>query len=95
MGRRDLRSRLAALFELPGDVVSDQSRITLVGAADLVVENHRGLLEYTEERVVLMVPEGELVIGGAGLGIGSISPDQVIIRGQIRALGYSDQRGGR
>lgn len=89
MGRRNLREKVAALFELPGDVVADRSRITLVGAAELLVENHRGLTEYTPGSVVLMVPEGQMSVRGDDLQINSIAPEQVVISGKIRTIQYN------
>jgi sporulation protein YqfC len=88
--KRDLRDKVASLFELPGDVMLDGSRISLVGAKEMLVENHRGIHEYTTDRVVLAVPEGKLAIAGSNLTIGSISPDQVTILGSIRAIQYGD-----
>lgn len=87
---RDLRSRVTSLFELPGDVMLDAARLTLVGDMELLVENHRGIREYTPERVVLASPQGTIVVEGTGLEIGSISPDQVTVLGRIRAFRYAD-----
>lgn len=89
-----LRDRLVSLLELPGDAMLDIARITLVGDRELVVENHRGLLEYTPSRVVLAVPEGQLAIDGEGLSIGAISAEQVILAGKIQALRYGAPIGG-
>lgn len=88
--KRDLREKVASLFELPGDVLTDCSRLTLIGARELVVENHRGLYEYETDKVVLSVPEGRLTVAGQGLSIRSISPDQLTIEGSIRVIEYSD-----
>ena len=68
----------------------DMSRITLLGDAELMVENHRGLAEYTTESLVISTPRGRLAITGSDLSIGSISPDQVTVSGKIRSLQYID-----
>jgi len=88
--KRTLRDKVASLLELPGDVLLNSSRITLVGAKELWIENHRGLHEYTTDRVVLAVPEGRLTITGDALNIGAISPDQLTLMGSIRTILYSD-----
>lgn len=89
MRRKDgLRDRLVSLLELPGDVMLDVARITVVGDREMVIENHRGLTEYTPNRVVLSVPEGQLSIDGEELRIGAISPEQVILLGTIRGMRY-------
>lgn len=86
--RHDLRQRLASLLELPGDVLTEMARISLIGDRELLVENHRGLALYLPEQVVLVVPGGRLLVQGHELAIGAISPDQALIRGQICALQY-------
>lgn len=92
--KRGLRDRLVSLLELPGDVMLNVARIVMVGDMELVVENHRGVTEYTPERVALRVPEGIMAIDGHELRIGAISPDQVIILGKISGLRYSGPDGG-
>lgn len=92
-GKRDLRQKVASLFELPGDVMLDVARVSLVGDAELLIENHRGVVEFTPNRVVLGVPGGQVAIGGEQLNIGAISPDQVTISGRIREIKYLDQEG--
>lgn len=92
--RSSLRERLAALLELPGDVVLDVPRATLIGSAELVLENHRGLVEYRPDRVVLNVPEGRMTIDGDELRIGYLSPDQVVLHGRISGLRYAPPEGG-
>lgn len=88
--KRNLRDKVASLLELPGDVMLNCSRITVVGAKELWIENHRGLYEFTADKVVLSVPEGRLTITGDALNIGSISPDQLTLMGSIRTILYSD-----
>ncbi|MEW8978407.1 MAG: sporulation protein YqfC [Symbiobacterium sp.] len=92
--RTGLRERLVSLLELPGDVVLDVPRATLIGNAELVLENHRGLLEYRPERVVLRLPEGRMAIDGEELRIGYLSPDQLVLHGRITGLRYAPPEGG-
>lgn len=88
-GRKDLRSRIASIFDLPGDVVLDVARIVLVGDMQLAVENHRGLMEYSPERVVIGVPRGQIAIRGEDLRIGSITPEEIILMGRIASLQFA------
>lgn len=68
----------------------DVARISLVGDMELLVENHRGVVEYRSERIALVVPNGQIAIAGEGLSISSISRDQVLILGRIRSIHYVD-----
>jgi len=92
--QRGLRERLINLLELPGDAVLDVPRTILIGSMELVVENHRGLLEYRPDRVVLRLPDGKMAIDGEDLRIGFLSPDQVVLLGRIDGLRYAPLEGG-
>lgn len=83
---RDLRGRLTSIFDLPGDVVLDVARVTLVGDVQMAIENHRGLLEYNPDRIVVGVPRGRLAITGTELRIGSITPEEIILMGKIAGV---------
>jgi sporulation protein YqfC len=85
-----LTARLASLLELPGEVLSNSCRVTLLGNERLMVENHRGLLFYSGAMIVLQTPAGRLRITGADLNIGAIAPDQVSVDGLIVGLKYLD-----
>lgn len=85
-----LAAKVASVFELPGDILTNSCRITLLGRERLVVENHRGLLGYNGKQILLQTPEGRLLITGKELNIGVISPDQVSVDGAIRRLKYLD-----
>jgi len=76
------------------DAVLDVPRAVLIGSMELVVENHRGLLEYRPERVVLRLPDGKMTVDGADLRIGFLSPEQVVIRGRIDGLRQAPAEGG-
>lgn len=93
-GRRDLRRKMAAMLELPEEMMLDVARISLVGDMDLVVENHRGLVAYSPDQVILDVPQGRIAVAGTDLRIGFLSPDQVTILGRIRTVRYVEPEGG-
>lgn len=85
-----LAAKVASILELPGEILTNSCRITLLGRERLVVENHQGLLGYTGEQILLQTPEGRLLITGNDLNIGVISPDQISVNGAIGRLKYLD-----
>ena len=42
----------------------DLPRITMVGRLHIYIENHRGLLLFSEEEVRLMLKQGQCIISG-------------------------------
>ncbi|MHB9144143.1 MAG: sporulation protein YqfC [Symbiobacteriia bacterium] len=85
-----LKRRLTDLFDLPRDVTLDLPRVLLVGGLQVVIENHRGLIEYAPMRVAVGVARGQLVIQGEQLEIGIINAEEIMVLGRIRALSLED-----
>lgn len=85
---RRLRQKFANLLELPSDVVLDLPRVVLVGNVQAVVENHRGLVEYSPGLVRIGLETGQLVLTGEGLVIGTAGAEEMIILGRITGLEY-------
>ncbi len=87
---RDWLERLAGRLELPQDVVLDLPKATLVGGLQVLIENHRGLLEYTPQRIRVRTARGEWVITGSRLQIGSIHRQELVIDGRITGIQLVD-----
>lgn len=79
---------LAGLLEIPDDLVFDLPRITLLGNQQLLVENHKGIIEYTAQRVRIQLTQGTLCVTGQNLTLGSLQAEQILIEGTIQALRY-------
>lgn len=76
--RADLRSA--------ADIVAGLPRIELIGNGQLQMENHRGILSYREDEVV--VSGGKLLvrIQGSGLELQSMSANALLVAGVIRSV---------
>lgn len=79
---------LAGLLEIPPDIVLDLPRITLLGNRQLLVENHKGIIEYTPDLVRIKLTQGELTVTGAGLGLTSLQTEQILVEGTVAGLTY-------
>lgn len=83
-----LKEAVATLFELPRDAILDLPRLTLIGNLQLTVENHRGLVEYTPQRIRIATQGDGLEVTGQGLRIGSVYREELIISGRIETVRY-------
>jgi sporulation protein YqfC len=87
-GDRKWRQNLADLLELPREIVLNLPRVTMVGNLQCYVENHRGVIEYTTEKVRVAVNGGEVKISGCNLTIRYLASEEMAVDGTIAAVEY-------
>jgi sporulation protein YqfC len=55
---KQIQSQLAETFEIPQDALLNLPRITMIGDAQFYLENHRGIIEYTSEKIRVSILGG-------------------------------------
>lgn len=78
-----LRSWITRKMDLPQDVTMDLPRITLIGNIHIYIENHRGLLAFSDQELRLLLKQGQLLIKGKGFVIKTILPEEILLEGKI------------
>ncbi len=63
-------------------------RVTLTGNSEVWIENYRGILEYTGERILLQAKACKLCLEGSRLSIDYYTNEDMKISGNIRTLQY-------
>lgn len=85
---KKLRKWTASVLDLPQDVILDLPRITMIGNMQLYIENHRGVIAFTDRTLQLRLSVGQLEITGESLVIRAILPEEVMIEGTIHQIRY-------
>ncbi|GMB00824.1 sporulation protein YqfC [Pelosinus sp. IPA-1] len=80
--------RLAGILEIPQDIVLDLPRITMLGNKQLLVENHKGIIEYTPSLVRINLEQGELIIHGKSLVLSNLQIEQILVEGTVGEVKY-------
>lgn len=75
-------------LQLPKDVCMGALRVTLTGNSEVWIENYRGILEYTGERILLQAKTCKLCLEGSRLSIDYYTNEDMKISGNIRTLQY-------
>jgi sporulation protein YqfC len=83
-----VRNWMANKMDLPQDVMMDLPRITMIGQIHIYVENHRGLLSFTDKELRLLLKQGQLLIKGKGFVIKTILPEEILLEGKIDQVIY-------
>ncbi|RJX38277.1 sporulation protein YqfC [Paenibacillus pinisoli] len=81
--KRKFHKLTAELLDMPQDVVYDLPRLTMIGDRQLYIENHRGVVHFSSDRLRLALSKGELEVTGSALVIRTIWTEEVFIEGVI------------
>ena len=98
--RQKIKTWMAKHLELPHDVIMDLPRITMIGHFHIYIENHRGLLTFTDREVRLLLEQGQLMIKGTSFVIKTILPEELLLVGKIEQVlflheGTDEKTGGK
>ena len=76
----------AELFDLPGDVVAGMSHVEVLGSGQLYMENHRGILSYSDREIAVSGPDLVVKVTGSGLVLVSMTGYALRIKGEIERV---------
>lgn len=89
--RARMNSWMAENMELPADVMMDLPRITMIGQIHIYIENHRGLLTFSDTEIRLMLKQGQLLVKGEAFVIKTILPEEILLEGKISQVLYLNE----
>ncbi|MFB6465765.1 sporulation protein YqfC [Cytobacillus sp. Hz8] len=78
-----VRNWMTKQMDLPQDVMMDLPRITMIGQIHIYIENHRGLIAFSDKELRLLLKQGQLLIKGKTFVIKTILPDEILLEGKI------------
>lgn len=84
-----IRKRIAEVLELQHDVALNLPVMHITGGERLLMENHKGLLEYGHNKIRIASTAGTVEIEGEGLTIKAVGRDDVLITGSIKSINMS------
>lgn len=86
--KNDFLDKAADILELPGEVMAGMPRITVTGCRRVLVENHKGILEYGSERIHINGGRMVLKIQGSELELKSMNSTELLVTGRIVAMEF-------
>ncbi|QQK75822.1 sporulation protein YqfC [Salicibibacter cibarius] len=89
---RQINKWLTKGMEVPADVTMGVPRVTLIGHLHVYIENHRGILSFTPQRILVRLSEGQLEVTGQDLFIKAILPEELVLEGTIEQVTHLGER---
>ncbi|MBT2754683.1 sporulation protein YqfC [Mesobacillus foraminis] len=86
-----IRNWMTQKMDLPPDVMMDLPRITMIGHIHIYIENHRGLLAFSDKELRLLLKQGQLLVKGKAFVIKTILPEEILLEGKIDQVIYINE----
>jgi len=84
----NIKSSISDALEIPKDIMLDLPRITFIGNLQVAIENHKGIIEYSNENIRVKMKDGIIKITGVDLIIKTIISEEIIISGKIASIDF-------
>lgn len=82
------KEKLVTKLSLPKDVCNGVARISMTGNEEAWVENYRGILEYSENRILLQTKTCQIDFEGRHLSIDYYTGEDMKICGCIQRIQF-------
>lgn len=86
--KQHIRPWLIKYFALPSDVILELPRITLVGHIHAYIENHQGLVTYSDSELRLKTNKGFIQITGSSFVLKMMLPEEILLEGKITEVKF-------
>ncbi len=80
------RENLVNALELPKDLLLGMPYLTLCGNQELLIENHRGFLTYSNTQMVILCKNFQIQINGKDLYVEYYTADSMKIQGFMEQI---------
>ena len=88
LNQNQKKEKLVEAFQLPKDVCLGSIKVSLTGNHEAWIENYRGILEYSESKVLLQGKKCQVCFEGSGLSIDYYTNEDMKISGCIFCIKY-------
>ncbi len=82
--RTEILYDLAARLELPEEALAGTVKVTVTAGKRALIENHRGILEFGTERIIIRTERGKLILSGSALDIRCMEKRDLLISGNLQ-----------
>lgn len=84
----DFLDKAAEIFDIPEDVIAGMSRITVTGCRRVLVENHKGILEYGDSEIHINCGRMILKLFGGSLELRALNTAELLVTGRLSCIEF-------
>lgn len=83
---RQWKKQVVTALELAPDLNGGETKISLTGSGEAVIENYKGILQYTDSEILLQSLRGKVLLRGRNLEIVWYTSLEMKITGSIFSI---------
>lgn len=83
-----IRPWLIKYLALPSDVILELPRITMIGQIHAYIENHQGIVTYSDSELKLKANKGFIQITGSSFILKMMLPEEILLEGTITEVKF-------
>jgi len=91
--RKYVMEHIVQAADLAGEPILKQPLLEIVGERRVLIENHFGIIQYSDQEICVKVTYGHISILGSKLEIARMTKEQLVVTGNIECARLC--RGGR
>ncbi|MBQ4545188.1 MAG: sporulation protein [Oscillospiraceae bacterium] len=88
MQKDSFRVRAADLLDIPADIKGGLLHIEITGKREVFIENHKGILELSENEVTLNAGKETVRVLGQKLRVLAMNNNEIRLSGIIESVGF-------
>ncbi len=88
MQKDGIRLRAAELLDMPADMLAGLLHIEMTGTKEVFIENHKGIIELTENEVTINAGKKVVHVLGQRLSVLSMNSDELRLGGEIERVSF-------
>lgn len=83
---RQWKKQVVTALELAPDLDGGETKISLTGSGEAVIENYKGILQYTDSEILIQSLRGKVLLRGRNLEIVWYTSLEMKITGSISSI---------
>ena len=83
---KSVKQNMVETLELPKDLMYGDSIVTITGRREVLIENYKGILQYTDSEILLQSLRGKVLLRGRNLEIVWYTSLEMKITGAISSI---------
>ncbi len=85
-----IKEKIADAVDFSKDIILDSSLMKMTGNRELIIENYKGILEYSDSVIRIKAKPKTIKLSGANLEFKTITDEVLLISGKFSQIAFTE-----